>query len=249
MVGVNYDITGKLAEEELRRHRDHLEELIAERTAQLQRVLLLNDQAMELTRAGYWTCPIDGPTHYISSRRCAEILGDPPTPEWRCSLLDWRSCIEAVDPDIADLVAEALRKACAGEAPQYEAIYPYRRPLDGRVVWVHSLGIVDKNPSSGVSEMFGVVQDITDIVEARRELEEARGIAEAANRAKSIFLANMSHEIRTPMNAILGMSHLALQSELSQAARLPAKRSARRASTCWASSATSWTSPRSRPAS
>ncbi|MGN0366826.1 MAG: ATP-binding protein [Suilimivivens sp.] len=64
-----------------------------------------------------------------------------------------------------------------------------------------------------------IVTDLSERMQAFKNLEEATREATYANQAKTTFLANMSHEIRTPMNAIIGFSELLLKMDISREAK------------------------------
>lgn len=70
-----------------------------------------------------------------------------------------------------------------------------------------------------IGGMMVFTQDITRLVEQRKQLAVAKAGAEAASKAKSEFLANMSHEIRTPLNGIVGFVDLVLKTNLTATQR------------------------------
>ncbi|ABK45895.1 multi-sensor hybrid histidine kinase [Magnetococcus marinus MC-1] len=183
---------------------------------QLRLANFLSDQALDLSQAGYWHVPLtaeDG--YYNSSERAAAVFGDPPRPDWRYHVMDeWFANVEAGDKLASAATLANFTAAINGTVPRYDSIYAYKRPLDGKVVWIHAMGHVERDEQGKATDMYGITMDITASKLAADAIQQAKEIADAANQAKSDFLANMSHEIRTPMNAIIGMSHLALQTDL-----------------------------------
>ena len=140
------------------------------------------------------------------------------------------SMLDAVSqPEVVPLIKSTLDRVLKGET------YREVQEQDGKNIHYEFNWTAIRNETGQVIGLSAFIRDITDSMRLESELksrvreqdeaqsamlnmmedlDEEKAIAEEATKAKSDFLANMSHEIRTPMNAILGLTHLCLQTDL-----------------------------------
>ncbi|MCI5223768.1 MAG: PAS domain-containing sensor histidine kinase [Candidatus Electrothrix sp. AR4] len=148
-----------------------------------------------------WTYVSDGVRSVFGCEK-ESITGDI---EWT-SVVDWL-------PESLEQARFHLSRIIENKVDSVQHDMQYFHP-DGelRTIRLSSHPVRDK--TGNLLSINGILEDVTVYDYITGKLAEAQRRAEAANKAKSEFLANMSHEIRTPMNAILGMSSLALETNL-----------------------------------
>ncbi|MFA6920566.1 MAG: PAS domain S-box protein [Gallionella sp.] len=190
---------------------------ITERKSNEQFVLMAQERlnlALEGSGLALWDWDIATDRVYLSDRWSLMMGG-----EQQDVVLSSAQLFGMVHPDERQTIEASLIAVLRGQTEFYSVEFRVQR-RDGKWVWIHTHGkVVERSADGRVARMTGTNADVTERREAEEALRLAKEAAEAASRAKGDFLANMSHEIRTPMNGIIGMTELALDTELTQEQR------------------------------
>jgi PAS domain S-box-containing protein len=187
--GIVEDITErKLAEEMLQESEERFRQM----AENVEEVLLLFDPQVNKV---FYVSPA---YEKVWGRSCESLYASP------------RSFLAGIHPDDRPIIAASLEISHRSRGEwEYRVIRP-----DGTVRWVWDRAFPIRDSAGKVVRIAELVQDITERKQVEVATHRAMEAAEEANRAKSEFLANMSHELRTPMNAVIGMTELALATDL-----------------------------------
>ena len=103
---------------------------------------------------------------------------------------------------------ERTRRVIANKE-NFNVLHHYwRTPVTDQPAWFISSGMPLIDDKGNLTHLFGIVRNVTDLMEIQEKLKKETARANDSGRLKSAFLANMTHEIRTPLNAIVGFSDL-----------------------------------------
>ena len=160
---------------------------------ELKRVNFLSDIALEYTNCGSWYIDYNDPEFYHMPPMSAKALGEPLHDDnkynWKTELLDR---IGAADPEMQKQVFERYQKAVNGEIDVYDVKCPYKRGIDGKIMWLHLVGKIVKDDDGNNSFMYGAYQDISEQKKAEMALAQAKEKAEILSRNFENFLESTS---------------------------------------------------------
>ncbi len=218
LVGIATDISERrLIEDELRKHREHLEDLVKERTSKLEEAIEKQiETSRELVKEQYlMNLLMDSIPDNIYFKDCeSKFIKINNATITKFGLSSDKDILGKTDYDLFG--EEHARDAFEDEQRIIKTRNPVRNKVekedwpDGSITWVVTSKMPLKDENGNISGTFGITRDITEIKRAELALKEAKEKAEEADRMKSVFLANMSHELRTPLNSIIGFTGMIL---------------------------------------